>query len=111
MSARTPGPWRADIGQDGRWHVWEAQRLLRIASNVEPAWHAEGNARLIAGAPDLLEALRALYGWVRDGAYAPFSPLAQVHGAGPTEEQIARAEAIDAQVKAAIGRATGERQP
>lgn len=66
--SHTPGPWVAEFGRDGSFSI-EADRqgiaggLLVLASRNEhpllvDQMHA--NARLIAAAPDLLEALEAI---------------------------------------------------
>ena len=64
MTEPTPGPWRAENG----WPVVHATGTLNIAdchkarqfrmSNCIPKNEQEANARLIAAAPDLLEALQ-----------------------------------------------------
>lgn len=51
----TPGPWAYRIGQH------HTDFILSNGSVIEVEWRiAEANARLIAAAPDLLEALRDL---------------------------------------------------
>ena len=77
MSAHTPGPWRItdrygvltyQVGIDGRTvcTVWPRQQGHRPSGvDTEPWPEGEANARLIAAAPELLDALRAavdLYG-------------------------------------------------
>ncbi len=66
MNKHTPGPWAAEFGSYGSFAI-EAERagigggLLVLASrNQHPllADQMHANARLIAAAPDLLEALR-----------------------------------------------------
>jgi len=68
MSAHTPGPWvakKATVrGEVNEWYVTEGEGVAVIASCVtdiagEPS---EANARLIAAAPELLEALEGLCG-------------------------------------------------
>lgn len=64
MSAHTPGPWivYADIpSTDPEWHIVTTENKLRVLANV----HIEtgnavdlANARLIAAAPELLEACK-----------------------------------------------------
>ena len=66
----TPGPWYYESDGDG------SPRLRRDQYVVAPdglgrvctceGENAYGDAHLIAGAPELLDALRALQGWVTD---------------------------------------------
>jgi hypothetical protein len=64
MSAHTPGPWRVMPPSVGRFKVGaarahsEAFQIVGEASNYNE--QAEANARLIAAAPELLEALQEL---------------------------------------------------
>ena len=53
-------PWEAaDVGTG--WKVWEGLRVVADTSNnLRPKEEQEANARLIAAAPELLEALEAL---------------------------------------------------
>jgi hypothetical protein len=64
-AAFTPGPWHhVNIGRD--WYVAEADRTVVAAIHPEVGSHAEAhfaNARLIAAAPDLYEALAGLIGF------------------------------------------------
>ncbi len=67
----TPGPWMAEQDQKGRWRVYcdaysDEAPLVAKGSQVWPM--SEEDAHLIAAAPDLLEALRALAG-ARDVTY------------------------------------------
>ncbi len=65
--AHTPGPWKAELSQDGIY--WEIQGRPESGLNVaiipmavvgETDVEREANARLIAAAPDLLEACKQL---------------------------------------------------
>lgn len=72
MSKHTPGPWRSDDetdGMKGAFHipVWAAENTHRLAE-VQPYFHTESgefefrdedwaNARLIAAAPEMFDAL------------------------------------------------------
>lgn len=84
MSAHTPGPWAVDghfvVRGDGTalCDVW--------ASRPIPNAEAEANARLIASAPDLLEALEALV-WDRD-----VRDVATHHDIGRARAAIAKAK-------------------
>lgn len=61
----TPGPWRTD-GFHGRMEKITPQEDRGVCVAVMPIWEAEyeaeknANARLIAAAPEMLEALKAL---------------------------------------------------
>ena len=59
----TPGPWHVQVRKTG-WDIHEpiAEGGFRIAHV-----NTEANARLIAAAPELLDALRGLVGDIRNG--------------------------------------------
>ena len=66
MSKHTPGPWQTEsLEHDGNCNVtWrpictESHTLIAYCT-LGPEEHEEGNARLIAAAPELLEALKAI---------------------------------------------------
>jgi len=70
MSAHTPGPWHAGIGNgegsifsdSGRTRLEDGGTTLYPICSYNRGWNADedaANARLVAAAPDLLEALRA----------------------------------------------------
>lgn len=108
MSAHTPGPWWPSKDSAGVWGV-RTIRSLDYPDEVGGEWGAyvcmgigdhtsdrtrgneEANARLIAAAPDLLEALRDLMGWIPGEAHW--------HTKAPSEA-LERA-------RAAIAKATG----
>lgn len=111
MSGHTPGPWFAD--RDGR--IWRRppsdlyQNGGGVAGDKAVAtahrgWHGEGdkgfpvdaNARLIAAAPELLEALRAIL------AFIPITSALE-GGASAYSENVRAAD----KVRAAIAKATG----
>lgn len=82
-AAHTPGPWRATLHANGLVKVESNQRVICDGFRGE-----EANARLIAAAPDLLAALKAV--------------LAQT-GDESMEEQ----DAVFASAAAAIAKAEG----
>jgi hypothetical protein len=90
MAGHTPGPWVQDrygslVGSDSKQVVvWG----LGIAHGQRNAT-AEANARLIAAAPELLEALKSIVGWIEEGGY----------GAEATIERCARAAMAKAEGK------------
>ncbi len=78
MSKHTPGPWHVGVG--GNLHanrVWTADMfpITNLCSlgpspaDIDP--EAQANGRLIAAAPDLLDALKELHNAVSKRAYAP----------------------------------------
>ena len=97
----TPGPWTYGVPSPGANFSIYATRMsigrLGIASNSKRAAEGEANARLIAAAPDLLEALRQVMGWI-DGWDPNF-----IHDADWPETAH--------HIRAAISRATGEDSP
>jgi hypothetical protein len=76
----TPGPWRTDPdfardvqSADGKIAIYSPfqcgdDRIKELRLFAPLRSEAEANARLIAAAPDLLAALRALTDWVEDQA-------------------------------------------
>ncbi len=73
MTAHTPGPWQvwdAMEGNTAKLHVGIVQQngSVRLASlpNMSAIGEDEANARLIAAAPEMLEALEAITGLIRD---------------------------------------------
>jgi len=92
QGADSLGPWTAAKGKNGQWHVYCAsgERVCSVAQ-----WSADveaADARLIAAAPDMLEALRMLIAWEDDA-----------HDTSPTSQYNAAVQAA----RAAIAKATG----
>jgi hypothetical protein len=62
----TPGPWTVQItGMRGSFHIPEAQRheAAKTGDGVDGYTVSKANARLIAAAPDMLAALKAITEW------------------------------------------------
>lgn len=60
MSKHTPGPWVAEpVGGKGSWVKGSTGEWAALACG-DTSESAEANARLIAAAPDMLEALNAI---------------------------------------------------
>ena len=58
MSEHTPGPWRANFAIGGAAYVFGGDRNFALVFNEwQDKANQEANARLIAAAPELLEAL------------------------------------------------------
>lgn len=90
MSAHTPGPWGIDTGGD----VIRSDGTTLLTREEPSGCSLEetfANANLAASAPELLEALRDVLGWIPDGGpWHTDAPLASV-----------------ARARAAITKATG----
>lgn len=65
MGKHTPGPWEASLNVcETRWLIYTQEQSLRhrgyLASTAETNEDSEANAKLMAAAPDLLDALKEL---------------------------------------------------
>ena len=61
MSQHTPGPWRYDYAPGDCGELLAANGTTIAEFVIEPS---EGNARLIAAAPELLEEAKRMQGWI-----------------------------------------------
>ena len=66
MIGHTPGPWKATPANAGEWNIdgegsndWAIAVVCGGAGTEDPNGRTDANARLIAAAPDLLDALGA----------------------------------------------------
>lgn len=61
-TAFTPGPWRCDYDDNGFYYIFSAEEFMSpyIAATGGEGHLNEANARLIAAAPDMYEALKML---------------------------------------------------
>lgn len=59
-SKHTPGPWKPEKVY-GNWDVYDAEENLVATIHGAEAHQQKPNVRLIAAAPDMLEALKGLY--------------------------------------------------
>jgi hypothetical protein len=110
-SKHTPGPWVRGTTSGGALGVWQAgspadspEICIVASSPSERDWN---NARLLAAAPDLLDALRALLAWSEDaevkidGEWGSGRTLGDIAADGDLSDEIANA-------RAAIAKARGE---
>lgn len=96
MSAHTPGPWHVHEGaSDGCLVATTAYGDKVISGEFSVSGESEANARLIAAAPSLLEALVIAEGFIRE--------ICSIH-------KLPEPTATGARLRAAIARATGEPQ-
>lgn len=101
MSAHTPGPWRAV--RDEVW-VGKSRRVCpRVTAGDslplgEDFERAKANARLMAAAPELLEALEKFIAW---------SKAESDHKGTTFWERLEMLRDLDASAAAAIAKATG----
>ncbi len=77
----TPGPWTQGNSKNGKECVWlngETEPPLGQGMGLDYTWidcGTEANARLIAAAPELLEALAGLVGCIDHGSENPTEKL------------------------------------
>ena len=95
----TPGPWIIDLASD-EIHDTKGNPIATTWCHAGCGWQTKAaNARLIAAAPDLLEALR--------GAIGALEFSQDFHRDLGNEEQAFAADKLDAALKA-IAKATGQ---
>lgn len=95
MSGHTPGPWRADDCDS----IVSARGILAASDDLRAAcWYVSdpverrANALLMAAAPDLLEALKALTVWSENGEQLCFRSHNGIPmGLSEKQERLARA--------------------
>jgi len=61
----TEGPWEVSFSQI---NAGKHECIVQFGFNIRENPKAYANARLIAAAPELLEALQNLYGWMQSNA-------------------------------------------
>ena len=93
QTQHTPGPWTCRIDdegfnvfQDAPKHPGNGDHIMCIAGNDE----SEANARLIAAAPELLEALKSMHGILKVAAEGSKNGL-HIHAIAMAETAIAKA--------------------
>lgn len=115
----TPGPWRVDPSHcgdvqtiDGQWEVACTSPLVLNGGECPDEWRA--NARLIAAAPELLEACQTFAEWLRreeeglPGGIVRGTPEGERQWRIWWEENLRICNLAQQQVRAAIAKATGE---
>jgi len=61
MTQHTPGPWTAHNFGDDSWEILTATTIVaEVQDNLSSPGNSEANAALIAAAPAMLEALKAV---------------------------------------------------
>jgi hypothetical protein len=100
MNAHTPGPWETSPSD---WIIrgYDAHPVTAIDYAVTPRAEADANARLIAAAPDLYEALHTLVRAInfRDASLCTQHPDGLVMASTRMEQAITSARAALAKVK------------
>lgn len=95
MAEHTPGPWTIDPPHDGNYPIREGPDGYLIATVwKDDSGFQEGDARLIAAAPDLIAACRAFVAWDVDEH--------------PDEFHEGRLESIARMIRAAVEKADGK---
>jgi hypothetical protein len=89
----TPGPWEAVLSRDTQWRIWSRAYAEEEVLVVPWDPRAEENARLMAAAPDLLEACQTMLAF--------FGPEEQHQNAATLRRALDGA-------RTAVAKATGE---
>ena len=101
MSKHTPGPWYATF-DDYRWVIdcqgeFGPKKALAVTAGFYPKH--EANARLIAAAPELLEAAQMVIAWYK---------AEDDHSKADFYERMQMCRDSESALRAAIAKATGE---
>ncbi len=110
MSKHTPGPWKAHFNGDGMEHehgdiVTDEYLIAHVECSYGPIGEPEANARLIAAAPQMYEALKGLFAWAVV-AYLEIANSTIEYAGGSSKSMDSYAE-IALMVKAALEAAGG----
>lgn len=99
IARHTPGPWQANKRHNG-WDVYAPdKRVVAEIYRVAEPEICEANARLVAAAPELLEAAKRFIAWIDSGKRG--FPSESKLDAAVTETRTAVAKATTGQ---AVGR-------
>jgi hypothetical protein len=108
MTKHTPGPWKAQMreGYVGQWEVVSTCETEWWIADAAP-YNEQANARLIAAAPELLEALV----WMveNDETYEGDEPIREHNGRTWNEMNAYWIEGLN-RARAAIAKAEGDEQ-
>lgn len=109
MSAHTPGPWstRGSARERGTVYVEAGSPQWLLASVSGQGVANEANARLIAAAPDLLEACRDAMAMLTHPEVITAFQVAAIHGFSGSDEARAENIARRGRIEAAIAKAEG----
>ena len=103
MSKHTPGKWEADYEDDSV--MYGGNMVAHVFAGLGRKGERKANARLIAAAPELLEACKGLLADIDGGAINGALVLAGLHGMSEsndlTVERTNRARAAIAKAEAA----------
>jgi hypothetical protein len=106
MSKHTPGPWKIDVGartKTARGISAQTRNIVNFNGLSAPSsTQTAANARLIAAAPDLLEALRSF-------AAAAYPVAEAINKRGHNWSEAYLDQVLDT-ARAAIAKATGEQR-
>lgn len=93
MNPHTPGPWHI-IASPGKYqyNVWPAKEMVGSGTDRIAAVYSEGNAHLIASAPELLEVARAAFHALKSYEYGNTAKDLAVEMCDKLADVIAKAE-------------------
>jgi len=100
MTTHTPGPWEINEHNESEWQIVRRHfsgRQPEIATLDYTGGNAEANARLIAAAPAMLEALKAMQGQIL------FNKHQQPRKAANTDDLYGWLQLVNAAIAAATG--------
>jgi len=91
----TPGPWRTVGNKAGSWSVLSGNICLAVLARKDCLEWNEANARLIAAAPELLEALQNLQPLVKRYLVLNINAAAWKSAFEKLEEAVSKATSAD----------------
>lgn len=108
--SHTPGPWTVALDRDTQgcngWRIDSASRSLLAWLPWPMAVHSEeakANAKLVAAAPDMLEALQSVFRWAMEAEAETGKPIGEGLGyRGKMQLPVAFSK-VDEAIRQAIG--------